>query len=284
MNGTLYICGTPIGNLEDITYRIIRTLKESDYIVCEDTRHTLRLLNYFEIDSKGKLISYHEHNKLSKAEYIVSLLKDGNNIALVSDAGMPFISDPGLELVTLCYENDITVTTVPSATAFVSGLILSAIPSPSFTFMGFLSPNNKKRNSELELIRDSVHTVILYEAPHHIKKTLKDLDKFLDNSNRKISILREITKKFEENISGTTSELIAYFDENEPRGEMVVVIEGKSHDEIIKDNIKKWDNMSIEDHVKMYEDEGLSQKDAIKKVAKDRNEPKKTIYAKIHID
>lgn len=282
MSGILHICGTPIGNLEDITYRVIRTLTEADFIVCEDTRHTLRLLNYFEIDSKGKLISYHEHNKISKAEYIVSLLEDGKNLALVTDAGMPFISDPGLELVSLCYERDIKVTTVPSATAFVSGLILSALPSTSFTFMGFLSPNNKKRLSQLELIKNSVHTLILYEAPHHIKKTLKELDKFIPD--RDVSIVREITKKFEERLIGSPKSLLLHFEENEPRGEMVVVIEPRKIEDIENELIQKWDNLSVLDHVKMYEDEGFSQKDSIKKVAKDRNVPKKVIYSEVHID
>ncbi len=282
MQGTLYICGTPIGNLEDITFRVLRTLKEADYIVCEDTRHTLRLLNYFEIESKGKLISYHEHNKISKVEYLLSLLNDGKNLALVSDAGMPFISDPGFELVKACYENDITVTTAPSATAFVSGLILSAFPSTSFTFMGFLSPNNKKRATQVELIQNSVHTLILYEAPHHIKKTLKDLENVLQS--RKVCIVREITKKFEERIEGTAPELLEHFNNKDPKGEMVVIIEPRNEDEIVEELTKKWDTLTIEAHVKMYEDAGFSTKDAIKKVAKDRNVPKKTVYSAVHID
>ncbi len=282
MTGTLYICGTPIGNLEDITYRVLRTLKEADYIVCEDTRHTLRLLNYFDIDSKGKLISYHEHNKISKVGYLVSLLKDSKNIALVSDAGMPFISDPGFELVKACIEEDITVTTCPSATAFVSGLILSAYPSTSFTFIGFLSPNNKKRQSQLEQIENSIHTVILYEAPHHIKKTLKDLDKVLNN--RRVCVVREITKKFEERIDGTPKELLSHFEQNDPKGEMVVVIEPKSEEAVQIETAKKWDELSIQDHVKMCEKEGLSNKEAIKKVCKERNLPKKVVYSAVHIE
>lgn len=282
MQGTLYICGTPIGNLEDITYRVLRTLKEADYIVCEDTRHTLRMLNYFEIDSKGKLISYHEHNKLTKVEYLISLLKDGKNLALVSDAGMPFISDPGLELVKGCYDHDIDVTTCPSATAFVSGLVLSAYPSTSFTFMGFLSPNNKKRNSQLELIEKSVHTLILYEAPHHIKSTLKDLEKVVNK--RRICIVREITKKFEERIEGTALELLSHFDNNQPKGEMVVIIEPLSEYTIIEETTKLWEAMTIKDHVLLYQKDGFSTKDAIKKVAKDRNVPKKVIYSEIHIN
>ncbi len=282
MQGTLYICGTPIGNLEDITYRVLRTLREADYIVCEDTRHTLRLLNHFEIESKGKLISYHEHNKLTKVSYIISLLNDGNNIALVSDAGMPFISDPGLELVKACYEEDITVTTCPSATAFVSGLILSAYPSTSFTFMGFLSPNNKKRVAMLQSIEQSVHTIILYEAPHHIKKTLSDLDSVLQNRN--VCVLREITKKFEERLEGTPKELIEHFSNNDPKGEMVVIVYPKSLEDAQNEELSKWDSMTIEDHVAMYENDGMSNKDAIKKVAKDRNVPKKEIYNVIHVD
>ncbi len=282
MQGTLYICGTPIGNLEDITYRVLRTLKEADYIVCEDTRHTLRLLNHFEIEAKGKLISYHENNKLTKFSYIVSFINDWNNIELVYYAGMPFISDPGLELVKACYEEEITVTTCPSATAFVSGLILSAYPSTSFTFMGFLSPNNKKRVSMLQSIEQSVHTIILYEAPHHIKKTLSDLDSVLQNRN--VCVLREITKKFEERLEGTPSELLEHFSKNDPKGEMVVIVYPKSLEEAQNEELSKWDNMSIEDHVAMYENEGMSNKDAIKKVAKDRNVPKKEIYNVIHVD
>ncbi len=280
MQGTLYICGTPIGNLEDITYRVLRTLEEVDFILCEDTRHTLRLLNHFEIEAKGKLISYHEHNKISKVGYIIGLLNEGSNLALVSDAGMPFISDPGLELVNACVRENITVTTCPSATAFVSGLILSAYPSTSFTFMGFLSPNNKKRASMLQDIDKSTHTIILYEAPHHIKKTLQDLDKTLNNRN--VCILRELTKKFEERIEGSPLELINHFKDHEPKGEMVIIIEPKPHEEVQKEELSKWDNISVIDHVKMYEEEGISTKDAIKKVAKDRNVPKKEIYSIVH--
>lgn len=282
MSGTLYICGTPIGNLDDITFRVIKTLKEADYIVCEDTRHTLRLLNYFEIDAKGKLISYHEHNKVSKAPYIVSLLKDDKNIALVSDAGMPFICDPGFELLSLCYEENIPVTTAPSATAFVSGLILSAINSTSFTFMGFLSPNNKRRKYELSLIANSVHTVVLYEAPHHIKSTLLALSSVL--SNRQVSIVREITKKFEERLIGTPDELIEHFTENQPKGEMVIVIEPLSIKDALEIETKKFEELSIKDHVEQYINNGLSQKDAIKAVSKDRNVPKKVVYNEIHIN
>lgn len=282
MSGKLYICGTPIGNLLDITFRVLETLKEVDYIICEDTRHTLKLLNHFEINAKGKLISYHEHNKLTKVNYLINLLNDGKNLALVSDAGMPFISDPGLELVKGCYENEIEVTTCPSATAFVSGLVLSALPSTSFTFMGFLSPNNKKRNYDLSLIEKSVHTVILYEAPHHIKKTLKDLEKVLDD--RRVCIVREITKKFEQKLDGSTKELLAYFEETEPKGEMVIIIEPKNKEDIIKESAEEWESFSILEHVNFYEEKGLSNKDAIKKVAKDRNVAKKIIYNEIHIN
>ncbi len=282
MTGLLSICGTPIGNLEDITFRVLRILKEADYIVCEDTRHTLKLLNYFEIESKGKLISYHEHNKLSKVNYLIHLLKEGNNLALVSDAGMPFISDPGFELVKACYEEDITVTTIPSATAFVSGLILSAYPSTSFTFIGFLSPNNKKRTQQLEQIEQSPHTLILYEAPHHIKKTLKDLEKILEN--RRVCIVREITKKYEQRLEGTCQELLEHFTTTSPKGEMVVVIEPKSENTIQKEKTEAFADTSIVDHVKMYEDQGLSNKDAIKKVSKERSLPKKTVYSAVHIE
>ncbi len=282
MQGTLYLCGTPIGNLEDITYRVLRILKEADYIVCEDTRHTLRLLNYFDIDSKGKLVSYHEHNKLTKVSFIVNLLNDGKNIALVSDAGMPFISDPGLELVKACYEEEITVTTCPGPTAFVSGLVLSAYPSTSFTFMGFLSPNNKKRNTQLKLIENSVHTILLYEAPHHITKTLKELKDIL--GNRKVCVVREITKKFEERIDGDVDTLLKHFENTTPKGEMVVVIEPKNEEDVILENTKKWEALSIEEHIKLYEEEGLQTKEAIKKVAKDRNVPKKVIYNAYHIE
>ncbi len=281
MSGILSICGTPIGNLEDITFRVLRTLKEADYIVCEDTRHTLKLLNYFEIDSKGKLISYHEHNKLTKVNYLVSLLNDDKNLALVSDAGMPFICDPGFELVKACYDQDIEVTTIPSATAFVSGLILSAFPSTSFTFIGFLSPNNKKRNAQLEQIEKSPHTLILYEAPHHIKKTLKDLSII---NERKVCIVREITKKYEQRLTGTPKELLEHFETTDPKGEMVVIIEPLSAEDIKKEVTNQWENLSIPEHVAMYETQGMTNKEAIKKVCKDRELPKKVVYSAVHID
>ncbi len=276
MSGTLYVLGTPIGNLEDMTFRSLRLLKEVDYIVCEDTRHTLKLTNYFEIDTKGRLISYHEHNKKEKGLEILKLLQNGNDIGIVTDAGMPCISDPGEDLIKLCYDHGVVVTSAPGPTAVITGLVLSGLSTRSYIFDGFLPTNNKKRIEMLETYSNEQRTIILYESPHHIKKTLKELSKYI--TKRKVSIAREITKKFEEVLKGSCDELVNHFIENEPRGEMVIIIEGISSNELEEIKLEKWDKISVEDHFNMYINEGMSKKDAMKKVAKDKNMGKREIY------
>ncbi len=269
MSGKLYICGTPIGNLEDMTFRAIKTLQEADIIACEDTRHTIKLLNHFNI--KNHLEAYHEHNKNVKAKKLTELLKSGKNIALVTDAGMPCISDPGYELISLCIENNIPVTVVPGPTALTSALALSGLPSERFIFEGFLPQNNKSRKEILSSLAKEPRTVIFYEAPHHLVKTLEDILKYL--GNRKISAVRELTKIYEELKRGTVEELLSFYKENPPKGEFVLIVEGATKD------IKDWDHISVEDHVKEYIEAGLDKMSAMKAAAKDRGVSKSKIYA-----
>lgn len=277
MKGTLYICGTPIGNLEDITLRALNTLKEIDLIVAEDTRHTLKLLNFYNI--KKKITSYHEHNKKTKGIKLIELLKTGTNIALVSDAGMPCISDPGYELVDLCYKNNISVTSVPGATAVITGLVLSGIETRKFVFEGFLSSNKKNRQEDIERLKKEIRTIVIYESPHSLKGTLEDL--YNKIGDRKISIVREMTKKYEEVNITTLKESIKYYETVEPRGEYVLVIEGIDKEELKKEEISKWDTWTIKEHYNMYLSEGIERKEAMKLVAKDRNLSKREIYSKI---
>lgn len=274
--GTLYLCATPIGNLEDVTLRVIRTLKEVDYIVAEDTRHTLKLLNHLDISKP--LISYHKYSNEQKEEKILSLLEEGNNIALVSDAGMPGISDPGEDLVRLAYERGVHVTILPGATAGLSALVLSGLPTSRFVFEGFLPRDKKLRKKILNQLKSEERTIIIYEAPHHLTATLKELKEFL--GNRRLAIVRELTKIYEEVLHFTLEESIEYFSKNSPKGEFVLVIEGGKEEK--EDN---WFNhISITDHILAYMDEGLSKKEAIKKVAADRDLPKSQVYKhSIHI-
>jgi 16S rRNA (cytidine1402-2'-O)-methyltransferase len=274
MTGTLYICGTPIGNLEDITIRALKTLQEVDVIASEDTRRTIKLLNHFEI--KTPLTSYHEHNKFTKGLKIIDMLNNGKNIALVSDAGMPGISDPGEDLVKLCYQNNIKVTTVPGATALISGLVLSGLDTRKFTFEGFLSSNKNTRRNSLSLLTSETKTIILYEAPHHLKKTLKDIYSILGERN--ITIVREITKKFEEVNATTIQQAIEYYTNNDPRGEYVLVIQGASPSDIKNELISTWDSYTIEEHYSLYLKKGLDNKSAMKCVAKDRGIGKRDVY------
>jgi len=275
MIGNLYLCATPIGNLEDITYRVVRILSEVDFIAAEDTRHTLKLLNHFEI--KNKLISYHEHNKDTKGKEIVKLLLEGKNIALVTDAGTPAISDPGEDLVKLCYENNIKVTSLPGASAVVTALTISGLSTRRFTFEGFFSKNKREIKDDFERIKEETRTIVMYETPHRLKEMLKLLLKNI--GNRKISIIREITKKYEEVNLTTIEKAIEYYNEVDPRGEYVLIIEGKDIKEIKSENIQKWLEMSLEDHMSFYmNEEGLSKKDAMKRVAKDRNMSKSEVY------
>ena len=274
MAGVLYLCATPIGNLEDITLRCIRILGEVDIIAAEDTRQTIKLLNHFEI--RKPLISYHEHNKYEKALEIVEHIKSGKNIALVSDAGMPAISDPGEELVKLCIENDIDIIPLPGPTASLTALIVSGFSTVRFCFEGFLPVNKKERKDRLQKLSTETRTIILYEAPHRLLDTLSDLREQL--GERRISVSREITKKFEETIRANISEVIDIFTERTIKGEFVLIIEGADEKELIDIELKKWDNITIEEHLKMYLRQGIDKKEAIKRVAEDRKLPKKEIY------
>ena len=275
MSGTLYLCATPIGNLEDITLRVLRLLEECDLIAAEDTRHTLGLINHFNI--KTPLTSYHEHNKVTKGPVLIEKLKEGMNIALVTDAGMPGISDPGADMVKLCEENDITVTVAPGASAALTALVLSGLDTRRAVFEGFLPPDKKERRAALERLKKETRTAILYEAPHRLKSTLEEIYDAV--GNRQCAAIKEITKKYETVKRAFLSELIEYYSENPPKGEFVLVLEGVSEDKLKEEEIEKWENISVEEHVKMYEDKGMSRKDAMKAAAKDRGLTKRDIYA-----
>ncbi|WP_194192154.1 16S rRNA (cytidine(1402)-2'-O)-methyltransferase [Clostridium chrysemydis] len=274
MYGKLYLVPTPIGNLKDITLRALEVLKSADVIAAEDTRNSLKLLNHFDI--KKTLISYHMHNEQGKSGEIIDRLKSGENIALVSDAGMPGISDPGSVIVSKCIEEGIKFEVLPGASAFTTALIHSGLDTSKFSFRGFIPRDNKGRNALLEDIKDHRETLIFYEAPHRLLSTLT----FLKESfgDRKIAACRELTKLHEEIVRGTIGEVIEFFKEKAPRGEFVLVLSGLTDEEIEIDKRKAFEDLSIEDHIRKYISEGLSKKDAIKKVAKDRNEPKSVIY------
>lgn len=274
MDGKLYLVPTPIGNLKDITLRALEVLKSADVIAAEDTRNSLKLLNHFDI--KKTLISYHMHNEQGKSLEIIDRLKSGETIALVSDAGMPGISDPGSVIVSKCIEEGIKFEVLPGASAFTTALIHSGLDTSKFSFRGFIPRDNKGRNALLEDIKDHRETLIFYEAPHRLLSTLT----FLKESfgDRKIAACRELTKLHEEIVRGTIGEVIEFFKEKAPRGEFVLVLSGLTDEEIESDKRKAFEDLSIEDHIRKYIGEGLSKKDAIKKVAKDRNEPKSVIY------
>ncbi|GMQ60276.1 16S rRNA (cytidine(1402)-2'-O)-methyltransferase [Vallitalea sediminicola] len=274
MSGKLYLVATPIGNLEDITYRAIRILSEVDVIAAEDTRHTRKLLNHFNINTS--LTSYHEHNKIEKGPYLIKKLQEGKTIALVTDAGTPGISDPGEDLVRLCRTNDIEVTSAPGAVALITGLILSGRSTRSFVFEGFLPHDKKDRNNILKKLKNEHRTIVLYEAPHRLKQTLKQLLESL--GNRDISITRELTKKFEEIDNTTLDEAVNKYGTELPRGEFVLIIEGRALEDLRNEEIEKWENISIEKHYNKYIEEGLDKKNAMKQVAKDRGTSKRDIY------
>lgn len=280
MAGKLYLCATPIGNLEDITLRVLNTLRSVDIIACEDTRHTLGLLNHYDI--KARLTSYHEHNKYDKAYALAAELKAGKNIALVTDAGTPGISDPGEELVRVCMEEGIEVTSLPGASALVTALSMCGLSSRRFVFEGFLPADKKDRQKALTRLRGEVRTIVIYEAPHHIKKTLKDLTETLGERN--IRICRELTKIHESVMAFTISEAIRYFEEEEPRGEMVIVIEGADEEELLREKQAQMSEMTLEEHMSIYLAEGMSEKDAMKAVAADRGIPKRDIYSQLKTD
>ncbi|MCR5100315.1 MAG: 16S rRNA (cytidine(1402)-2'-O)-methyltransferase [Butyrivibrio sp.] len=276
MEGKLYLCATPIGNLNDMTFRVLETLKEVDLIAAEDTRNSIKLLNHFDIHTE--MTSYHEYNKYDKAEYLIGLMKEGKNIALITDAGTPAISDPGEVLVRMCHENDIVVTSLPGPAACITALTLSGLSTRRFCFEAFLpGQDDKKARKEIldELVNES-RTIIVYEAPHHLRAVLKDL--FDTLGDRKITICRELTKKFEDIMPTTLREANHYYEENEPRGEYVLVIEGKSLEEKKKEKQDSWLEMSLEEHMDYYENQGISHKDAMKKVAADRGLGKRDVY------
>lgn len=272
MSGILYLCATPIGNLGDVSLRCLETLKSVDLIAAEDTRRTIQLLNHFEISKP--LTSYHEHNKREKGEYITGLLEEGKNIALVSDAGTPAISDPGEDLVKLCIEKGLNVTSIPGPVAAVNALILSGLNATRFAFEGFLSVNKRHRKEHLQSVKKDTHTLIFYEAPHKLRYTLADM-KEVFGGERKIALVRELTKIHEEVLRFTLDEAVEYYNENNPRGEYVVVVDGAK---IGEGEEVWWKNLSQIEHVDEYIKNGMSEKDAVKQTAKDRNVPKREIY------
>lgn len=274
MPGQLFLCATPIGNLKDITQRVIETLNEVDLIAAEDTRNSIKLLNHFEI--KTPMTSYHEHNKYDKARELVKQLSEGKNIALITDAGTPAISDPGEVLVCECQKAGITVTSLPGAAACITALTLSGLSTRRFCFEGFLPIEKKERKVLLEELGQETRTIILYEAPHHLKMTLKELEQSL--GDRRITLCRELTKKFETVFPTTITSARQYYENEAPRGEYVLVIEGKSLKEKKEEKIASYQEVSIQEHMKIYEDQGIERKEAMKLVAKDRGVSKREIY------
>lgn len=274
MAGTLYLCATPIGNLEDMTFRAVRTLKEADLIAAEDTRNSIKLLNHFEI--RTPMTSYHEYNKIEKGRKLTDLLLEGKNIALITDAGTPGISDPGEELVKMCHEAGVTVTAVPGAAACVTALTISGLPTRRFAFEAFLPSDKKERRDVLEELKDETRTIVLYEAPHRLVKTLEELRETL--GDRQVSVCRELTKKHETVYQSTLGEACTYYQSHEPRGECVLVIQAKSREELRRQSQRKWEEMSLEEHMAYYMDQGVDRKEAMKKVAKDRGVSKREVY------
>lgn len=278
MYGKLYLCATPIGNLEDITLRVLRTLKEVDLIAAEDTRNSMKLLNYFEI--KVPLTSYHEFNKIEKAYQLVKILREGKNIALITDAGTPGISDPGEDLVRICCEEGVEVVSLPGAAACITALTVSGLSTRRFAFEAFLPCDKKERGIIMDQLKKETRTIILYEAPHRLVHTLEELQQIL-GGERKISVCRELTKMHEQVLRHSVEEVIAYYQKQQPRGEYVLVIEGKSHEDIVKENREAWMMMDLEEHMAYYEAQGMGRKDAMKMVAKDRGVSKRDVYREL---
>lgn len=274
MQGKLYLCATPIGNLEDITFRVLRTLKEVDLIAAEDTRNSIKLLNHFDIHTP--MTSYHEYNKIEKAEVLIRKMQEGSNIALITDAGTPGISDPGEDLVRMCYEAGIEVTSLPGPAACITALTLSGLPTRRFAFEAFLPSDKKERQAVLAELVDETRTIILYEAPHRLLKTLKELRNTL--GNRKMTLCRELTKKHETAFASTIDDLLKFYEAQEPKGECVLVIEGRSRTELIEKERARFEELSIEEHMQQYLDQGMDKKEAMKAVAKDRGVSKRDIY------
>lgn len=274
MAGTLYLCATPIGNLEDMTFRVVRILQEVDLIAAEDTRNSIKLLNHFQIQTP--MTSYHEYNKYDKGRVLIEKMSEGQDIALITDAGTPGISDPGEELVKMCYEAGIAVTSLPGAAACITALTLSGMSTRRFAFEAFLPTDKKEREIVLKDLELETRTIILYEAPHRLIKTLNLLWEHL--GNRRITVCRELTKKHETARMDTLENTITYYEENPPRGECVIVVEGKSRESIEEEQRQQWEMMSIEEHMQYYQDKGLQKKEAMKAVAKDRGVSKRDIY------
>lgn len=274
MAGKLFLCATPIGNLGDMTPRVVETLQEADVIAAEDTRNSIKLLNHFGINTP--MTSYHEYNKVDKARTLIAQMQEGKNVALITDAGTPAISDPGEVLVQMCHEAGITVTSLPGPAACITALTLSGLSTRRFCFEGFLPSDKKEKKVILEELKEESRTMILYEAPHHLKRTLEELYEAV--GNRRITLCRELTKKFETIMPTTLEEALHYYEEEEPRGEYVLVLEGKSLAEKKKEKEAGWQEMSIEEHMAVYEEQGMDRKDAMKQVAKDRGVSKREIY------
>lgn len=274
MEGKLYLCATPIGNLEDITFRVIRTLKEVDLIAAEDTRNSIKLLNHFEISTP--MTSYHEYNKIDKGHYLISLMQQGQQIALITDAGTPGISDPGEELVAMCQEAGIPVTSLPGPAACITALTISGLSTRRFAFEAFLPADKKERKVILEELKNETRTIILYEAPHRLVKTLEELKETL--GNRRMTLCRELTKKHETAFHTTIEDLICFYQTEKPLGECVLVIEGRSRREMEEEQKASWEKITIEEHMEIYENQGYSRKESMKLVANDRGVTKRDIY------
>lgn len=275
MAGVLYLCATPIGNLEDITLRVLRTLREADLIAAEDTRQTRKLLNHYEI--KTPLTSYHEHNKYEKTPVLIGRLSAGENIALVTDAGTPAISDPGEELVRACYDAGIVVTSLPGAAAVITALTLSGMKARRFTYEGFLPTDKKERASVLQRLAGTTCTTVFYEAPHRLLKTLR---LFLETvgGEREIAVCKELTKKHEAAVHGSLQEIVDYFSEHEPRGEFVIILEGVDAEAVLQEERERWCAFSLEEHMEHYLSQGMPKKEAMKQVAADRGVSKRDVY------
>jgi 16S rRNA (cytidine1402-2'-O)-methyltransferase len=278
MAGTLFLCATPIGNLGDMTPRVAETLKSVDVIAAEDTRNSMKLLNYFDIHTP--MTSYHEYNRVEKAKQLVEQLLNGQNIALITDAGTPAISDPGEQLVKMCLENGIRVASLPGAAACITALTLSGLSTRRFCFEGFLPADKKEKATVLDELKEESRTMVLYEAPHHLIRTLKELYAAL--GDRKVTICRELTKKFETVMPTSLAKALEYYETEEPKGEYVLVLEGKSREAKRQEKIAGWESMSIEEHMEYYESQGMDNKSAMKQVAKDRGVGKREIYAYLH--
>ena len=276
--GMLYLCATPIGNLEDITFRVIRTLKEVDLIAAEDTRNSIKLLNHFEI--KTSMTSYHEHNKVEKAKVLVDKMRAGTNIALITDAGTPGISDPGEELVRQCHEAGIQVTSLPGAAACITALTMSGQPTRRFVFEAFLPFDKKERADVLEELKNETRTIIIHEAPHHLAALIDELTGVL-GGGRSVSICKELTKRYEKVWKTTLEEASQFYKSQQPRGEYVLVIAGRDRQELKLEKQKSWDAMSIQEHVSMYENQGIDRKEAMRMTAKDRGISKRDVYQQL---